>query len=232
MTVAMNRLILVAAFSSAALAVAHIGTNAPVFANSTQEVVFTVGHGKDNADTSTVRVQVPAGVTAVRALRSDFGKPTIERDLTGEVSAVTWTKPDGDLLDSDYGYYKLTLRARMPNAPFTTLHFLTTQTAKFLDGGTTTYKWFATTPAEVDLDAGIEEAPAVRLLPARRPGWNKYTVPVAIPTLSQFFGDAVIVWKGTAAYSANPATAEQITMTSGVSTLTSLSANDEIWVKY
>ncbi|MBL8953787.1 MAG: DUF1775 domain-containing protein [Myxococcaceae bacterium] len=228
----MNRFIVAAALFIAALAVAHVGTNAPIFANATQEIFFTVGHGKDNADTSSVRIQIPAGVTAVRAANSDFGKPVIERGANGEVSAVTWTKPDADLLETDYGYYKLALRVRTPNAPFTTLNFLTTQTAKFTDGGTTQYKWFATTPAEIDLDAGIEEAPAVRLLPARRPGWNKYTVPAAITNLSQWFGDAAIVWKGTAAYSANAETMNQINMTSGVSALSMLSANDEIWVKY
>jgi hypothetical protein len=53
-----------------------------------------------------------------------------------------------------------------------------------------------------------------------------------VPDLSVFFGDAQIVWKGTAAYSSNPATAELAKMTSGVSELTALDAGDEIWVRY
>jgi len=53
-----------------------------------------------------------------------------------------------------------------------------------------------------------------------------------VPDLSVFFNDAQIVWKGAAAYSANPATTDLIKATSGVSGLSSLAANDEVWVKY
>ena len=50
--------------------------------------------------------------------------------------------------------------------------------------------------------------------------------------LSAFFSDALIVWKDRAAYSANPETAAQISQTDDVSTLTSLAASDEVWVRY
>ena len=63
-------------------------------------------------------------------------------------------------------------------------------------------------------------------------GWNKYIVAAAVPDVAALFGDAQIVWKGTAAYSANPTTAELIGATPGVTALTALAANDEIWVKY
>ena len=43
---------------------------------------------------------------------------------------------------------------------------------------------------------------------------------------------ALIVWRGNAAYSFNPTTVELINMTEGVTPLTELSADDEIWVKY
>ena len=69
-------------------------------------------------------------------------------------------------------------------------------------------------------------------MPARLPGWNKLTVPVAVSDLSVFFSDALIVWKGTSAYSANSATKELIAATPGVGALTSLAANDEIWARY
>jgi hypothetical protein len=75
-------------------------------------------------------------------------------------------------------------------------------------------------------------AAAVALVPARSPGWNKITVPSAISDLSTAFKDAQIVWKGNAAYSANPNTAAQIATTSGVTALSSLAAGDEVWVKY
>ena len=70
------------------------------------------------------------------------------------------------------------------------------------------------------------------ILPTRKPGWNKYVVPQAVPDVAALFGDAQIVWKGTAAYSPSPTTTELIAATSGVTALTSLAANDEIWVKY
>ena len=46
------------------------------------------------------------------------------------------------------------------------------------------------------------------------------------------FKDALIVWRGNAAYSANPNTVAQIKAEAGVTELTELKANDEIWVRY
>jgi periplasmic copper chaperone A len=211
------------------LAVAHISATSPGFANTTQEIVLSNSHGCEGADTYTVKTTIPAGVTSVRAINSgDFGKATVQTDATGQVTSVTWQKADADLLAGDTHYYKTAIRARLPNQPFTVIYFPTEQTCKRTDGGILVSHWTNTTS---DLDGG-EPAPAVTLLPARRPGWNKYTVPVAIPTLSVFFSDAQIVWKGNAAYSANPAVTELIGGTPGVTALTSLAANDEIWVKY
>jgi hypothetical protein len=83
------------------------------------------------------------------------------------------------------------------------------------------------------VDAGtVEPAPGLLIVPAHVPGWNKVTVPAAVADLGVYFGDALIVWKGTAAFSANPATKDMIAGTPGVTALTSLAASDEIWVKY
>jgi hypothetical protein len=217
---------------TAAMADAHIEiASGPGFANTSQEVTFGVGHGCAGMDTSSVRIEIPASVTSVRAETSDFGKVTIEKDMTGVVTAVTWSKPDSELVDGDPNYYKLTLRLKVPNAPFTTVFFPAHQTCKGTDGGTTVVDWVATM-ASPD-GGGPEPAPALRVLPARVAGWNKFTVPVAIADLGAVFKDALIVWKGNgAAYSSNPATADLITKTAGVTPLTSLAANDEIWVKY
>jgi hypothetical protein len=57
-------------------------------------------------------------------------------------------------------------------------------------------------------------------------------VPSAITDLSVYFSDAQIVWQGTAAYSSNTATSELVKGTTGVTELTELKANDEIWVRY
>jgi hypothetical protein len=88
-------------------------------------------------------------------------------------------------------------------------------------------------PTDPVVDGGADEpASELRIVPARQPGWNKYVVPVAITDLARYFGDARIVWKGTAAYSPSTTTTELIAATPGVTALSTLAANDEIWVKY
>jgi uncharacterized protein YcnI len=215
-----------------ASAMAHISVaSGSGLANTTQEIAFSVGHGCEGKDTYSVKVDIPAGVTSVRPLRSDFGKVSVEKNAAGDVIAVIWQKADQDLLASDFGYYKLSVRLKLPNQPFTTLYFPTHQTCKASDGTLLTTHWIGTSGHSGGSEAE-EPAPAVQIVPARKTGWNKFTVPAAVPDLSLFFGDAQIVWKGTAAYSSNPATTELAKATSGVSELTSLQAGDEIWVKY
>lgn len=213
-----------------AVASAHIGVpSGPGFANTTQEIVFGVGHGCAGADTYSVKMMIPAGVTSVRPVRSDFGKVSVEKNAAGDVTAVIWQKADQDLLDADISYYKLSVRMKLPNQPFTTLYFPTYQTCKASDGTSSTTEWVGT-----PTNSAPEPAPELRVLPARKPGWNKFTVPAAISTadLSAYFGDAQIVWKGAAAFSANASTVELVKGTSGVTELTELQANDEIWVRY
>src|SRR5688572_29614587 len=204
-------------------------------ANTNQEITFGVGHGCEGADTYRVRIEIPAGVGSILPLTSDFGKITLEKDAVGLITAVTWQKPEADLLPADSEYYKLVIRMRTPNQPFTTVYFPVIQTCKKLDGTLLTTRWVGK-PGDPPLpDGGMEEpAASLPLLPARLPGWNKYTVPVAIPNtlLAGWFGNAIIVWKGNAAFSANPATTELIKNTAGVVALDSLQANDEIWVRY
>lgn len=212
-----------------ALADAHVSiASGPAFANTSQEVSFGVGHGCEGSDTLSVRIEIPAGITSVRAVPSDFGRVSVERDDAQNVVAVTWQRTAEELYPGDDNYYKLTLRLRVPDQPFTTLHFPTYQTCRLPDGGTTTTEWVA---AE-ETDGGAEPAPELKIVPARRPGWNKWTVPNDIADLSVFFSDAQIVWKGDQAYSANPTTVELIDNTPDVEALSELSAGDEIWVKY
>jgi periplasmic copper chaperone A len=215
---------------------AHIGlagAAGPVFANTSQDLVFTVGHGCNGDDTFAVKIDIPVGVTSVRPMRSDFGATTVEKDGAGNVTAVTWQKSIVDALPSDTGLYKLVVRMRTPNAPFTTLHFPTHQTCRSAAGALTSVDWVAP-PGTPTPDGGpvIEPAPAAALLPARVPGWNKFTVPANIADVSVFFKDALIVWKGTAAYSPNAITAAQLKAEPGVTALAALSAGDEVWVKY
>jgi uncharacterized protein YcnI len=216
-----------------AVALGHVSiASGPGFANTTQEIVFGVGHGCAGADTYRVRIQIPADVLSVRPLRSDFGKISVEKDAAGTITAVSWQKADADALDADLAYYKLVVRLKVPNKPFTTYYFAAQQTCRAMDGTLSTVDW-KMLPTDPVVDGGADEpAPALLVLPARRPGWNKFVVPLAVPDLTTVFGDAQIVWRGTAAYSANPTTSELIAATPGVAALTGIAANDEIWVKY
>jgi uncharacterized protein YcnI len=218
---------------------AHISiVSGPGFANLTQEITFGVGHGCAGSDTYRVRVEIPGSVTSVRPVRSDFGKISVEKDAAGTITAVVWQKADADALDADLAYYKLVIRAKLPNTPFSSLYFPARQTCRAADGTLSVVDW-SMLPAATPVDAGAtdggaqdEPAPVLVLLPARRAGWNKFTVTTAVSDLGALFGDALIVWKGTAAYSANPITVDLIKATSGVNTLAGLAPNDEIWVKY
>lgn len=214
-----------------AVASAHIGVTSPVYAGTTQELTFNVGHGCEGADTLSISVEIPATVTSVRVQPSGFGTATIDKDPATElVKSVTWVKDEADLREADDGYYKLSIRAKIPAQPFTTLFFKTRQTCKVPGGATTVVDWVG--EIQTEAEGGPEPAPAALVLPPRKPGWNKFKVPVAIADLSKVFDDAQVVWKGTAAFSSNPVTAEQIKGTAGVTALTALAAGDEIWVKY
>jgi hypothetical protein len=216
-----------------AAARAHVTISSGVaFANTTQEVTFGVGHGCAGVDTSAVRIEIPAGVTSVRPEHGDLGAVSVESDATGAVTAVLWRKPDAELFPSDIAYYKLVVRLKVPNQPFTTLPFPTHQTCKAPDGTITIADWVVA-PSDPAVAAGTAEpAPQLVIVPARQPGWNSFTVPVAAADPAVFFPDALIVWKGTSAYSVNPSTASLIAVTAGVAPLTTLTANDQLWVRY
>jgi uncharacterized protein YcnI len=216
------------AFLCPALAQAHVSiASGPGFANTTQEVTFGVGHGCEGSDTYSVRIEIPAGVTSVRPESNSFGKATVEKDDTGAIIAVIWQKADIDALDSDVEYYKLVMRLKLADQPFTTLYFPAFQICRAADGTMTSVDWIAMTEG-----GDAEPAPKLSVVPARRGGWNKYSVPSEIADLSAYFNDALIVWKGSKAYSPNPTTLDLIKSTDGVSELTALGSGDEIWVKY
>ncbi|KAB2899544.1 MAG: YcnI family protein [Kofleriaceae bacterium] len=214
---------------TAGVASAHVSiSSGPAQATKSQKITLSVGHGCDGADTISVRVVLPAGVSSVRALPSETFKPAIE-GTAAAVTAVTWTKPVEDVLDSDYGYYELTLRARVGDVPFTRLYFRVYQTCRAMDGTVSTHDWAALPGEEGD------PAPSLTVVPARVSGWNKFTLSatVAAADLPTYFGEAQIVWRGAEAYSPNANTMTLIGATPGVSVLNSdLTASQEIWVKY
>lgn len=209
---------------------AHVSiASGPAFANTSGEVAFGVGHGCEGADTYRVQIDIPAGVTSVRPETSDFGQVDVETDAAGTIVSVTWTKSEASVLDADTQYYKLLVRLKAPDQAFTKLYFPAHQTCRAKDGTVTLVDWVGIDePAE----STVEPAPTLYVLPARFPGWNKFTVGTAVDDLKGFFADAQIVWSGSKAYSINPATTELIAGTSGTSPLTSIAEGERIWVKY
>jgi len=219
-----------AALVSTTTAHAHVSiASGPAFANTSQEVAFGVGHGCDQADTVQVRIEIPAGVTSVRPETSDFGQADIETDAGGTVVAVLFTKADSAVLKADTQYYKLLIRLKPPDQPFTKVYFPAHQTCRAADGTETVVDWVG---LDDSADTTVEPAPTLYVLPARFPGWNKFTVHTAVDDLKGFFGDAQIVWSGNKAYSVNPTTSELIAGTSGASALTAITEGEQIWVKY
>jgi uncharacterized protein YcnI len=206
---------------SASLAHAHISLSAASpYANATVEANFNVGHGCEGLDTYSVKIRIPNGVTGLRV---------------GDVTAVTYTKAQSAVRAADDAFYKLVLRFKLPNTPFTTLYFPTTQLCKSSDGNTSkSTEWVGM--GEPSPDAGAdapEPAPALAILPTRVPGWNKYKAgDGAALKPDTWFKDALIVWADDAAYSANPNTAAQIKAEEGVAALESISSGTEFWVKY
>lgn len=209
---------------------AHVSVSGPGYANQSQVLNFGVGHGCAGADTVRIEVSLPKEVSQVRAVPSGvFGEMSIRADAAGVPTAVVWTKPNARAADDSY--YTLSIRLKLPDAPFTTLYFPTKQVCRDKDGNESTTDWVALPGAEVKEGEEEEPAPALNILPARFPGWNKVTAKADVKDL-KVFDDAQIVWVGDAAYSSNPATKELIKSEDGVKELTEIKANAEIWVKY
>lgn len=236
---------LVASFGLPQLAEAHVniaGATGPVTVGGYgSELVVNVPHGcgveadgmSVEYDTIVVEMQIPAEVTSVRAMDSEFGKATFEKDADGKITKVIWTRdveanPPKDGLDY---FYKLGLRVGLPNTPFKTLFFPTVQKCD----GDTEVAWVATEGGHDHSgggdSTGEQPAPSVMLWPARSPGWNKYTVNEHVHDLT-VFRDAEIVWSGDKAYSFNAETMKLIQAEEGVEVLEEIHPGTEIWVKY
>jgi periplasmic copper chaperone A len=226
----------VSLFSTVALGHASIAGPTPPYAGGGFDADLTVSHGCDGADTSRMRVRIPAGVTGVKPVDSVFGKAELEKDAAGNVTAVTWTRAAADVRAVDTHYFHLGLRMRLPSKPFTTLSFPTTQTCRAADGTETTVEWSGTDGGghSHDPDAGtstVNPAPSLYLLPTRLPGWNQYTVEEHVHDLT-VFKDALIVWSESRAYSFNPVTQALIDKEPGTQKLTEIHPGTVIWVKY
>jgi uncharacterized protein YcnI len=231
--------LVVASLLSSSIAVAHVSiSSGPAAADKTSKITFSVGHGCEIAgvhyDTLKVRVVIPAGVTGVRALSSDFGKVSVTKAGTPAVATeIEWARDANDLMADDDGYYEITLRAKIANTPFTKIPFTVHQVCLV---GTTemTTSWDQPEGSTTGNPAAQLVVVPARLNPT---GWNKFTIPagttVPAAKLGTYFGDAQIVWKGTSAYSSNTSTVAMIASTAGVTALAAdLVAGDEVWVRY
>lgn len=219
---------LIATLLATGAASAHVSiSSGPATSDKSQEIAFSVGHGCEGADTSSVTIEIPAGVTSVRPMSSDFGRVEVTTDDAGVVTAVTWSKIASTVLPADIAFYKFVVRLKTPNQAFTTLYFPAHQTCTDSEGNESSVDWVA---LEETPDA--EPAPSLVVVPPHYPGWNKLTVSADISDLAVYFADAQIVWKDDSAYSINPTTVELIGQTEGVTLLRSLRAQDQVWVRY
>jgi uncharacterized protein YcnI len=192
------------------------------FANSNYTGTLRAGHGcEDEAtgehyDTEKIYVEIPAGVTGVKPFDAAWADASIETNSTTGITTITWTRRANLAVQpADTHLYTVSFRGKLPDAPLTSLAFRVVQVC---NGGTLETAWEGANAAMLNL------------VPARSPGWNKYTIGVAVPdaaALKKFFGDALIVWSNNAAYSANPVTDGLIT-----NKLTTIPASQEFWVKY
>jgi hypothetical protein len=230
-----KHLVIAGVLLSSASAFAHITiATGPVQATKSAKIGLAINHGcnASSEDTWKIRVDIPAGVFSnIRPMRSDFGTATLIKD-NGVVVAIEWVKPDSDKRVADDSYYELTFKATVADQPYTKVKLDITQTCVNAAGT-------PTTPVHWDDSNAAEPAPRLVIAPPRTnaTGWNKITIPanttVAAADFGAYFGDALIVWKGTAAFSANLNTMEQISATTGVTVLgDALAAGDQIWVRY
>jgi periplasmic copper chaperone A len=210
---------------------AHVSlASGPGFAAQSQVLTFSVGHGCEGVDTARIEVKIPKELTSVRGVPSVFGDVDIQKDDAGLVTGVVWKNPH--VRAADDLFYQLQIRAKIPDAAFSTVYIPVTQVCRTPEGVESTVEWNAL-PGDT-LPAGETEAhPAavLQVLPVRASGWNQYTVKDKISDLS-IFADAQIVWADDAAYSANAATMKLISGETDVKALSEIAAGATIWVKY
>jgi uncharacterized protein YcnI len=202
---------------------AHVDLEELGFAGERQILDFTVGHGCSGSDTVSLEVRLPAEITSVRALPWAFGNADVLTNDADIPVAVVWTKPAARMADDQF--YTVSMRVTVPDTPFQTLYFPAVQTCRSASGEETEVEWIGL-PGDPE-----EPAPALRIVPVRHPGWNRF-MPTAPITDLTLFEDAEIVWQGDAAFSSNPATMELIATEPGVTVLAAIAAGTDVWVKF
>ncbi len=192
--------------------VSFVNSRAPAGTNFI--ATANVGHGcepegvEGGLDNTSVVMVIPAGITSFRPIHSTFGLATVDGNT------ITWTANEASVQPSDTHYHQVSFRFSVPNAPFTSLFFDTTQFC-----GEEVLAW-------------KDESPVIAIVPGPRAiGWNKYTAQsdILAADFATYFGDAEIVWtvSPAQAYSANPHISALIQ-----NPLTIIPAGASYWVKY
>ncbi|MDO8328857.1 MAG: DUF1775 domain-containing protein [Fluviicoccus sp.] len=195
-------------------------------AGKSMVATLNVPHGCEDAnakqyDSYKVEISIPAEFGGVRPMSAVFGKAGVLKDGNGNVTKLVWTKTDSDILADDSQLYQFTFRGTMPGTAFKSVAFTTVQYCRDGSGNELTQTWSGA------------DAPTLRTVPGRTPGWNKYITPVALDLTGadkSFLSDAQIVWSGKSAWSINPLTLGLI-QKKGLE-LKQVPANTEILVKY
>jgi uncharacterized protein YcnI len=216
---------------SSTTALAHVSVSGPGIAGTNQVLTFGVGHGCGELDTISIEIAIPSEVTQVHALvgPAGFGEAVLTVSDAELVTAVKWTKAESRAADDHY--YQFGMRVAVPNMPFKTLLFPATQTCLDADGEEVVVEWALSAEDAAEGGDHALEAPALKIVPKRGKGWNKFTVADEIADLS-VFDDAEIVWLDDKAYSSNETIKELIESDEDVDDLTEIPADSEIWVKY
>lgn len=199
-----------------------ITNSSNAYAGKSYFATLNLGHGcEDDAtgtkyDTEKLEVDIPAGVTSIRPMDAAWASASVVKDADGNITQLVWTKTGAPLAE-DSQLYRVSFKAKLPDAPVTTLAFPARQICHNDSSQEIITPWEGA------------EAPTLKLMPVRTPGWNKYTAQADIDeaTIKSFFSDADIVWSGDAAYSANSVTAGLIS-----NSLSIIPAGSEFWVKY
>jgi uncharacterized protein YcnI len=156
------------ALSAASASFAHITLEQQkAKAGSTYKAVLRVGHGCDGAPTTTLRVQMPAGVKQAKPMpKAGWELKTIVEKLaepydwygqtiTEDVSEIVWS--GGSLPDNFYDEF--VFRATLPETVDQMVYFKTVQEC---DGGV--HRWIEIPEAGKDADDYKEPAPGVQLI--------------------------------------------------------------------
>ncbi|HEX4975816.1 MAG TPA: DUF1775 domain-containing protein [Pseudomonadales bacterium] len=210
---------------------AHVSViSPPAMVKATSTVELGVGHGCEGKDVARVEVTIPPELTSIRPRDALLGRATFEKDDTGRITKIIWTKLPGTVLPADTHYYTVSFRAKMPNTPFKMVYLPTTQYCKAGNGEEIAVAWDQITTDHANHDTS-NPAPAMLIFPVRYAGWNQFTTLEHLHDMS-VFKDAEIVWKGSAAYSSNPVTTQMIQNDSSLTPLSEIHPGESFWVKF